>query len=162
MLQRLREIPCSDFDVCFRVEQILRNKSFHPQRLHPILRRGFGHLHEAAFAMGSEFLRLETAFLPDDRFDQQRIDAVARGGGGNERVLRTVASEARNFGQAVDRILVRQHQGSCRQRKGDGGKSQDVDPARGHQRTITARACRVIAKARRSSRRSARWPPHPE
>ena len=110
MTQSAAQIPCADLNVGFRVEQVLGNEGFDPFRRRPVLCRRFGHLHQSAFAVTAELVGVETAFLPDDRLDQERVQAISRRGRGNFVVVDTVTSETGPCGQAVEGILIGQKQ----------------------------------------------------
>ena len=138
MTERAPKIPCADFDVCFGIKKILRHESLDALGFDPILRRRFGHLHESAFAMAADFFRMETAFLPDDGFDQQRIHAVAPGGGGDRIVIGLESSEPGPFGKTISRIFLgkqKDSRGHCEQ-DGEGAENND-DPSGHDPRKIT-------------------------
>jgi hypothetical protein len=57
----------------------------------PFFAGEFHHLHETDFAGFAFGVSIEAAFLPDDRFDQQRIDAIALRGGDDLRLVLALA-----------------------------------------------------------------------
>ena len=87
MLRRPAQIPGSRLEIDFRVEQFLHPKILDAIFLGPFLRRLFAHLHQAAFPGAAEFLRIETAFAPDDRLHQHRIEMMLGRHGSNQRVV---------------------------------------------------------------------------
>ncbi len=132
MTERPPEIPRADLDVCFGIKKILRHESLDALGCDPVLRCRFGHLHESAFAMTADFIRMETAFLPDDGFDQQRIHAVAAGGGGDGIVIRLESSEPGPFGKTINRIFLGEQKDSRGHREQDGEGAENNDDPSGH------------------------------
>ena len=104
MLDRPAQIPGAGLQIRFRIEQFFRAKIFHFRLSRPFRRGFFAHLHQAAFTRSAEFLRVESALPPDDRFHQHRVELMLGRDRTNERVVLLKTRRADPFVERVERI----------------------------------------------------------
>ena len=82
--------------------------------------------------MTADFFRMETALLPDDGFDQQRIHAVAPGGGGDRIVIGLESSEPGPFGKTINRIFLGEQEDRRSRREQDSECAENKNDPSGH------------------------------
>jgi len=110
-LEGAGQIPGSDFEVGFGIEEIGRLKGLHAGSGDPICCGGLHYLHESTLTGGTAGGGLETGFLPDEGFEEAGVDGVFGGGGEDEIVVRAEGGAGAVLLPEIPRVAGEEEEG---------------------------------------------------
>src|SRR5205807_9006385 len=107
-------------------------KIIDPILFRPFFRRLLAHLHQAALAGGAELLRVETAFTPDHRLHQHRIEMMLGGDRPDERVVLLKTCGTDPLHESVERIARAPREPGQARRRGEESANDQLKDESDH------------------------------